>query len=65
MGLVVFFAIITILKPGERTGTAVVAGAPGCSAPQPPSHPAMSVTMSAVLVLVCMVASRELRFSLL
>ena len=49
MGLVVFFAIITIFKPDGRTGTDVVAGALGCSAPQPLSHPAISVTMSAVL----------------
>jgi len=64
MGLVVFFAIITIFKPDGRTGTDVVGGALGCSAPQPLSHPAISVTMSAVLVLIFMVASvnRDSRF---
>jgi hypothetical protein len=59
----VFFAIITILNPEPegRTGADVLAGALVCSPPQPPSQPAKSVTMSAVVNLLFMFASPELR----
>jgi hypothetical protein len=64
-GLVVLFAIIAIFSPAARAGSAVVAGAPGWSPPQPPSQPAISITLTAVVTLRFISASREPRFRLL